>query len=108
MLIIDSTSTQAIQYNPRSTRIRMINEDNLYKLMINDVEYAKSESYQTIQVLYTRLMSYCERYRRKDDTFDIVRELKIIDKEIAKGKYNYLSINASNLSMCIGYPTYTS
>jgi hypothetical protein len=85
-----------------------VNEDNLYKLKINGVDYATSDSYKVMQILYTRLMAYCERYRRRDDTFDIPREMKIIENEVKSGKFADLVIDIDNLSMSVGYPTYTS
>lgn len=108
MLIIDSTSKHSVKYNVINTKIRMVKDGDLYKLNINDIEYASSESFKEIQILYTRLMSYCERYKRKDDTFDIVRELKIIRKELSVGKFQDLEIGIDNLNTCVGYPTYTS
>ena len=106
MLIIGDSN--AIEYNRRSTKIRFIEDDNIAKLTINGIVFASSEDSLCIQILFTRLMAYCERYRRLDDSFDIPRELKIIEKEIKRGKYNNYTIDPSTMSLKIGYPTYTS
>ena len=106
MLIIGDSN--AIEYNRRSTKIRFVQDDNIAKLTINDIVFASSEDSLYIQILYTRLMAFCERYRRLDDTFDIPREMKIIEKEIKRGKYNNYTIDPSTMSLKIGYPTYTS
>lgn len=105
MLIIDNMSTQSVHYSSRNTKIRMVFEDNLYKLKINDIEYASSESFEVMNILYNRLMIFCERYRRLDDTFDVARELKIAQSQVEKGQYKEISID--NLST-IACPTYTS
>ena len=105
MLIIDSTNSKSVNYCSRNTKIRMISEDNLYKLKINDIEFASSDSFEVMNLLYIRLMTYCERYKRLDDTFDVSRELKIAKLQVEKGQYKDISID--NLST-IGCPTYTS
>lgn len=109
MLIIADNGIYAIQYKPKSTKIKFVDKkDGRYQLVVNNKEFAVSENPLEIQILYNRLMMYCKRYRRLDDTFDITRELKIIRKEIERGKFDNFVFDQSTISVHIGYPTYTS
>ena len=108
MLIIGDSDSCAIKYDKKSTKIKYVYEDGLAKLKINNVEFASSKDTKAIHILFSRLMIYCERYRRKDDTFDMRREMKIINKELKRNKYKDYEIDAATVNLCVGYPTYTS
>lgn len=108
MLIISADSINAVNYDKTKTNISLKFTGSNYNLIVDDKVFASSKNSVLMKVLYNRLLSYCERYRRTDDTFDIIREVKIINKEIGRGKYNNFSLNKSTVSTMIGYPTYTS
>ena len=106
MIIIGDSD--AITYNRKNTKIRLEQDDTVSKLTINGKVFASSKNSISIEILYARLMAYCERYRRLDDSFDIPREMRIIDREIKKGKYDDYTLDHSTMSLKVGYPTYTS
>ena len=108
MLIIGDSNNCAVEYDKRNTKIKYINNNGLAELRINGVVFASSENHLAIHILFSRLMVYCGRYRRKDDSFDMRRELKIIYKEIENGKYIDYNKDLSKPNKDVGYPTYTS
>lgn len=108
MLIIGDENC-AVKYNYKNTKIKIVTNDNgSSSLLINDKVFATSDNSLVIRILYHRLILYTERYKRVDDTFDMRRELKIINKEVSKGKYDDYHESNFNIKTRIGYPSYTS
>lgn len=88
MLIIGDKN-YSVKYDHKSTKIKIITNDNgSSSLLINDKVFATSDNSLVIRILYHRLILYTEKYRRLEDTFDIKRELKIINKDVFQGKYD--------------------
>jgi len=88
MLIIGDKN-YSVKYDRKSTKIKIITNDNgSTSLLINDKVFATSDNSLVIRILYHRLILYTEKYRRLEDTFDIKRELKIINKDVFQGKYD--------------------
>jgi hypothetical protein len=108
MLIIGDENC-AVKYNYKSTKIKIVtNYNGSTSLLINDKVFATSDNSLVIRILYHRLILYTERYKRADDTFDMRRELKIINKEVSQGKYDDYHDSNFNIKTRIGYPSYTS
>ena len=109
MLIIGESGNKGIVFKLNSTVVHIETDNENYILKVNNEEYARSNSYSRIKLLLIRLINFSDKYHRKEDTFDIRRELKIIDKELEKGKYSDINQpNSSTSSFLVGYPTYTS
>lgn len=83
MLIINQNHTKGTTDALRS-KIRIEKIDNMYCLLINDEIYAESEDNILIDILYFRLMQFKEQYKRVYDTFDIAKEIEIINNQLTR------------------------
>lgn len=109
MLIISQDASKGTNYDTRRTIVTTNNDNDDHCLYINSELYAKSKSKDLIHLLWLRLMHYKENYRRQDDTFDISRELKVLQKQVDKGSFNNIDIYNDSIALeKVGYPTYTS
>lgn len=109
MLIIGESGNKGIVFKLNNTVVHIGIDNENYILKVNNEEYARSNSYTRIKLLLIRLINFYDKYQRQEDTFDMKRELKIIDKELEKGKYSDINQqNSSTSSFIVGYPTYTS
>ena len=83
MLIINQNYTKGTTDASRS-KIRIEKKNDMYCLLINNEIYAESEDNILIDILYFRLMQFKEQYKRVYDTFDINKEIEIINNQLIR------------------------
>lgn len=108
MLVINQDCTEATRWN-EYTRVSLGKSGDTNILYVNAKPYAQSKSENLINLLWLRLMYYKEAYRRDGDTFDINREMKILEKEMTTRSFEEIKdSDPCQARVTVGYPTYTS